>query len=84
MTAENFYLRPGTVVRHVRSEHRWGYILSADAQNRRFLVRWRDGEEEDRIRHNQLIRAAAPCGACGERADQHKPGDDHKFTQETP
>lgn len=81
MAREYEFYRLGTVVRHVRKPGKWGVLVSTD-DGRIFTVRWRGGEEE-RVPWTLLIRAAAPCRECGERASDHKPGDDHEFLQET-
>ena len=80
MTRERDYFQRGTVVRHLRKQGRWGVIASTE-DGRIFTVRWRGGEEE-RVPWTLLIRAAAPCGVCGARADAHTTGDDHEFIQE--
>lgn len=75
------FLQPGTVVRHARYPDRWGVIRSVSPDRKYGTVVWRGGGVRTHSL-SDLIRAAAPCAECGERADAHRPGVDHAFIKE--
>jgi hypothetical protein len=82
MSRERAFLLPGTVVRHVRHPNKWGILIAAP-DGGICAVRWRGGEEQ-RVPWTLLIRAAAPCRVCGQRADAdaHTTAYGHTFIKE--